>query len=244
MAQSPAIEIAVRIPTQFVTPEELFTHLPEGYYAADNFICNEQGALAGIYPMPPDTQFETIFRRSYRVKPQEKELRLVKDYKLNLCLCGPGGSLDAAWSMMQAASAVLHASQSGIFIDNSGLSHGASQWIELTEDGSIEAMSFAFINLIRGLDGIFTFGMNAFGLPDLELGYSDVDEVGSQLVDLLQHVCASQEHIQAGDWVGGDECPRYQATLTAPRIENRQSIMFNPHGKLRMTRLRDIAERN
>src|SRR6267142_1481772 len=78
------------------------------------------------------------------------ELSTVDGYSVNVLLSGPGGSMQAARTMMQAGAAVVRAGGAGVFIDNSGLAHGGGQWIELTDDAGPDAISFAFASIVRG----------------------------------------------------------------------------------------------
>src|SRR5262249_59277817 len=97
-----------------------------------------------------DDRFAQIFRSSCRRPAEPDELAAVDGYRVNVFLSGPGGSLDAARAMMRAGAAVVRAGGAGVFIDNSGLAHGGQAWLEMTEDGGPDALSFAFVSIVRG----------------------------------------------------------------------------------------------
>ena len=59
--------------------------------------------------------------------------------------------MEAARTMMQAGAAVVRAGGAGVFIDNSTPAHGGgSDWLDMTEDGGPDALSFAFVAIVRG----------------------------------------------------------------------------------------------
>lgn len=238
------VEIVFRIPTDITDPEVLWSGLPDGFAFEDRHLLCDDGTILPIWPMRADGQFASIFRSSCRRQPAPEELAIVDRYAINICLSGPGGSLESARRMMRAAAAILHASHSGIFIDNSGLSHGASSWLAMAEDGGVDALGFAYVGIVRGRSGISTFGMHSLGKPDVELPINDVDENGTQVIDLIRTFCQQERIVEDGDWVGDESAPRYQACSMTPAVTNKESVMHNPFGKLRLVRLKDIAERN
>ena len=91
---------------------------------------------------------------------------MVDSYTVNVGLTGPGGSMKAALTMMQAGSAIVRAGGAGVFIDNSAVAHGGSHWIEMTEAGGPDAVSFAYVAIVRGEKEVWTMGMHVMGLPD------------------------------------------------------------------------------
>src|SRR5207248_839164 len=102
----------------------------------------------GFGAAPVDDQFAKIFRSSCRQPATDEELATVDNYTVNVFLTGPGGSPDAARTMMRAAAAVVRGGGVGVFIDNSGLAHGGQNWLDLTEDGGSDALSFAYVSIV------------------------------------------------------------------------------------------------
>src|SRR5207247_6089734 len=126
----------------------------------------------------PDGPFAEILRSSCRRPGTEAELATVDGYTVNVCLSGPGGSMQAARTMMQAGAAVVRAGGAGVFIDNSALAHGGRNWIEMTEDGGPDAVSFAFVAIVRGKTELWTMGMHALGLREVVMKRADMEEGG------------------------------------------------------------------
>ena len=169
------VEIALRIPGRWSHPQELIQAMPtdvrltaEGLLLPDNTRI-EFGALDA------DNQFAEIFRSSCRRPATDDELTTVDGYTVNVVLCGPGGSMEAARTMMQAGSAVVRAGGAGVFIDNSAVAHGGQTWLELTADGGPDAVSFAFVAIVRGKADVWTMGMHVLGLRNVVMKRADVE---------------------------------------------------------------------
>src|SRR5581483_9849139 len=103
------IEIAMRVPGKWGHPKELIERMPEGCRLTGEALILPDGAQVEFGAMPPDDQFAGIFRASCRQPPTEEELAIVNAYTVNIVLAGPGGSLDAARTMMRAAAAIVEA---------------------------------------------------------------------------------------------------------------------------------------
>src|SRR5262249_27846039 len=144
------VEVALRIPGQWSHPKELLDRLPAGCRLTPESLTLDDGTQVEFGAAQADDQFARIFRNSCREAPTDDELARVDNYKVNVFLMGPGGSLDAARAMMRAGCAIIRAGGAGVFIDNCGLAHGGENWLAMTEDGSPDAVSFAFSAIVRG----------------------------------------------------------------------------------------------
>src|SRR5437868_1490086 len=123
------ITITLRIPGQWSHPRELVERLPDGCrLTAETFTLPDATQLEWS-AMQADDQLAGIFRSSCRQPATEEELATVDGYTVNVCLSGPGGSLAAARTMMQAGAAIVRAGGAGVFIDNSALAHGGQGWL-------------------------------------------------------------------------------------------------------------------
>src|SRR5437667_6240950 len=139
MAEShPQVEVVLRIPGTWSHPKELIESLPAGYRLTPEALLMPDETKVEFDPMPPDDQFAEIFRSSCRQPPTEEELSKTDGYTVNVCLSGPGGSLQAAQRMMEAGAAIVRAGGAGVFIDNCGLAHGREHWLAMTEDANTD----------------------------------------------------------------------------------------------------------
>ena len=126
MKEPAKVEIALRIPGKWSGPEELISRLPDGCRLTAEALTLPDGASFDFGAAKADDKFAQIFRSSCRQPPTDEELATVDSYLVNVFLCGPGGSFDAARNMMRAAAAIVRAGAAGVFIDNSGLAHGGT----------------------------------------------------------------------------------------------------------------------
>jgi hypothetical protein len=188
-----------------------------------------------------DDQFAQIFRSSCRQPPTAEELATVDGYTVNVFLSGPGGSMDAARTMMRAAATVVRAGGAGVFIDNSALAHGAEHWLAMTEDGGPDALSFAFVGIIAERTDVWTMGMHVLGLRDVVMKRADADDF--DIVEVIRYLCREEKPVEDGHVLADLDGPRFRAV-----VEDGEgpagSPMYNPFGRLRLVSLRDIAERN
>jgi hypothetical protein len=152
--------------------------------------------------------------------------------------------MEVARTMMQAGAAVVRAGGLGVFIDNSTVAHGGRQWLDLAEDGSPEALSFAFVALVSGRTDTYTMGMHVLGLRDIVMKRADLEAGGFDIIDVIRYLCESDKPVEDGHLIADLSGLRFQA-FTEPAPEGLVgSPMHNPFGRLRLINMRDIAETN
>ena len=242
MSEPFPIKIAFRIPGQWSHPRELIEKLPEGFRLTPDDLILPDGTVIEFGAARADNQFAEIFRSSCRREPTDEEMAKVDGYKVNVFLKGPGGSLEAARKMMRAAEAILHAGGAGVFIDNSTVAHGGQSWLELTEDGSPDALSFAFVGITAGKTEVWTLGMHVLGFRDILMKRVDADQF--DIIEVICYVCRSEDPIHTGHIVADENGPRFQAFVEESPEELAGSPLHNPFGRLKLVSLRDIAETN
>jgi hypothetical protein len=238
------ITIALRIPGTWSHPRELIQRLPAGCRLTAEALILPDTTQVDFGAMAADDQFAEIFRSSCRQPPTEDELATVDGYTVNVFLQGPGGSVQAARTMMQAGAAVVRAGGAGVFIDNSTLAHGAGHWLEMTEDGGPDALSFAFVAIVRGQIEVWTMGMHVLGLRDVVMKRADVELDGFDIVEVIRYLCRSEKPIEDGHVIADLDGPRFRACTQESAAELVGSPMHNPFGRLKLVSMRDIAETN
>jgi hypothetical protein len=238
------IEVALRIPGKWSRPKELIERLPaDCRLTAGKLILPDRtqvefGALAA------DGQFARIFRSSCRQPATEDELATVDGYKVNVVLSGPGGSLQAARKMMQAGAAVVRAGGAGVFIDNCALAHGGRHWLEMTEDGGPDALSFAFVAIVSGKAEAWTMGMHVLGLRDIVMKREEAEADEFGIIDVIRYMAQADKPIDDGHLLADMSGPRFQAFAEDSDEQPVGSPMHNPFGRLKLVSMRDIAEAN
>ena len=106
--------------------------------------------------------------------------------------------MQAARTMMQAGAAMVRAGGAGVFIDNSALAHGGQHWLEMTEDGGPDALSFAFVAIVRGKADVWTMGMHVLGLRDIVMKRADVEAGGFDIVEVIRYLAGGEKPIDDG----------------------------------------------
>jgi len=236
------IRITLRIPGKWPHPRELLAALPADCRLTPKALILADGTKVDFDPMPPDDQFADIFRSSCRRPATPDELATVDAYTVNVCLSGPGGSQAAALQMMRAGAAIVKAGGAGVFIDNSALAHGGQNWLEMTEDGGSDALSFAFVSLISSPTEVWTMGMHVLGLRDVIMKRVDADDF--DIIEVIRYLCQSEKPIENGHILADLEGPRFTAFVEESPEMPEGSPMHNPFGRLRLVSTRDIAEKN
>lgn len=239
-----AVEVALRIPAKWSGPRELIERMPAGYRLTPEALILPDQTHIELGFMNADDQFAEIFRSSCRQEPTEEELETVAGYTVNALLCGPGGSLAAAHTMMKAAAALVQAGAAGVFIDNSALAHGGHDWLAMTDDGGPDALSFAFASIIRGKEEVWTMGMHVLGLRDIVMKRSDIEEDGFDIVEVIRYVARGDKPIGDGHIIADLDGPKFQAFFHPSAEMPEGSPMHNPFGRLKLVSVKDIAETN
>lgn len=237
------VTIDFRIPGQWSGPKELIERLPEGCRLTPDTLTLADGSEFQFGAGRPDKQFAGVFRQACR-QANDEELAIVDKYTVNAFLCGPGGSMQAAHKMMQAAAALVRAGGAGVFIDNSALAHGGEAWLSMTEDGGPDAVSFAYVSIIRGEEEVWTMGMHTLGLRDVLMKRSDIEEEGFDIVEVIRYLAAGDKPIGNGHVLADLEGPRFQAFFDDSTDERTGSPMHNPFGRLKLVSVSDIADSN
>jgi hypothetical protein len=238
------VTIALRIPGAWPNPGELIKRLSESCHVSDDGLVLPDGTAVELGAMPADQQFARIFRSSCRQPAEPDELATVDGYQVNVLLSGPGGSMEAARTMIRAGAAVVRAGGAGVFIDNSALAHGGRQWLEMTEDGGPDALSFAFVALIQGKAEVWTMGMLAIGLRDVVMKRADVEMGGFDIIEVIRYLCRGDKPVGDGHVIADLNGPRFQAFTQESPQELGRGPKHNPFGRLRLVSVRDIAEAN
>jgi hypothetical protein len=239
----PQVTVALRLPGRWPHIGELIEHLPAGCRITRDSLVLPDGTSIDIGFMKPDNQFAQIFRSSCRDPASAEELAVVDGYTVNVVLSGPGGSMDAARAMMRAAAAIVSAGAAGVFIDNCVLAHGGRNWLEMTDDGGPDALSFAFVGIVRGKLDVWTSGMHVLGLRDIVMKRADLDADGFDIVEVIRYLCRGDKPVHDRHLIVDLDGPRFLAR--AERSEGPvDSPIYNPFGRLRLVSMREIAENN
>src|SRR5439155_23932710 len=110
-----------------------------------------------------------------------------------------------------AGAALVRAGGAGVFIDNSALAHGGHHWLDMTEDGGPDALSFAFVAVVSGKTDVWTMGMHVLGLRDVVMNRADSEAGGFDIIDVIRYLSQSEKPIDDGHVLADLNGPRFQA---------------------------------
>lgn len=226
----------LRIPGTWRHASELITRMPKGFRMTLEAVVLPDGTEIECAPMPPDDMFAKVFQSACRRPAAAEEMRRVHRYTANIGLSGPGGSMAAALKMLQAGGAIVRAGGAGVFIDNSALAHGGGDWLQMTEDGKWDAVSFAFVNVVRTEREIRTVGMHVLGRPEFVMKHSDIDRKGNVIKDVIHYLCLCDNPIAVGQVLACQSGPRFRVLGTASDPWMLARPMCNPYGCLKLGR--------
>jgi hypothetical protein len=238
-----AVNTTLRIPGIWRHPSDLIARMPQGFRLTSQAMILPNGTEIEFTALPPDDQFAKVFQSVCQPPATVEEIRRVNGYTTNIGLIGPGGSMAAALTMMQAGAAIVRAGGAGVFIDNSALAHGGGDWIKMTEDGSCDAVSFAFVNIVRGRREVRTMGMHVMGFPDIVMQRSDDDD-GEVIIEVVRNLCRGQKPVGHRHVVVSETGPRFQLLATESDQFDIAAPMRNPFGRLKLVSCQDAAECN
>jgi hypothetical protein len=240
----PEVEVAMRIPARWSGPREMFERMPKDCRLTPEALILADGLKVELGFANADDQFAEIFRTSCRQEPTDEEWETINNYSVNVLLCGPGGSMARAHTMMKAAAAFIQAGAAGVFIDNSALAHGGEAWLAMTEDGGPDALSFAFCSIIRGDREVWTMGMHVLGLRDILMKRSDIEDDGFDIVEVIRYLARGDKPIGDGHIIADLDGPKFQAFFNEGKELPPGSPMHNPFGCLKLVSVKDISESN
>ena len=115
------VNTTLRIPEPGVTRANCSARMPAGFRLTSQAVVLPDGIEVEYALLPPDDQFAKVFQSACRHPATEEEMRRVNRYTVSIGLIGPGGSMAAALTTMQAGAAIVRAGGAGVFIDNSAL---------------------------------------------------------------------------------------------------------------------------
>jgi hypothetical protein len=228
-------QVTLRIPGVWTGPQEFVERLPQGVRCTGEELVLADGARFEFNPLPTDQEFPAIFAQSCPKLPTEQERADIEDFTVNICLTGPGGSLTAARQIMAAGAAVLEAGGAGVFIDNCGLAHGASDWLTLLDSADDGGAYWAFVATVRGEAEIYSMGMHVLGCRDAIIPSTGDEEYDRRtLHSFLGYTAFSGALLHDGDIVNDPTLPTFRvATQADDRVPN-DAPMFNPYGRWKL----------
>jgi hypothetical protein len=237
-----AIRVTLRIPGDWTGPDDFLKRLPKGCRCDGETLTLADGTQFEFNPLPADEDFPRIFADSCPKTPTDDECRRIENYTTNVCLSGLGGSIASAKQLMAGAAAVIAAGGAGVFIDNSGLAHGATDWRTLFNSADDGGVYWAFVSTVRDDHEFYSVGMQILGFRDAIIPQlANQEHTYQALHSFLGYSAFSGATIRDGEVVTDPVLP---ALRIRPQPHDRfppEAPMFNPFGQWRLELL-DVAQ--
>lgn len=231
-----APEVTMRIPGGWSGPQEFVEHLPPGCRCTPEALVLADGTEFEFNALPADEEFAGIFAGGCPKLPTEDERRRIEEYQVNVCLTGPGGSLEAAKKLMAGAAVVMAAGGAGVFIDNSGIAHGATDWLTLLGDADNGGVYWAFVSAVHSDKEVYSVGMHILGFRDAIIPRTGRDELDFRtLHSFLGYTAFSGKTLKDGELVGDTLLPSFKVRAEPHDRVPASAPMFNPYGQWRLT---------
>jgi hypothetical protein len=212
--------------------------LPRGCRCTAEALVLADGSEFELHAVPADEEFPQIFADSCPKLPTESERDRIDGYKVNICLTGRGGSVAAAKQIMSAAAAVLAAGGAGVFVDNSGIAHGATDWLTLLDSADDGGVYWAFVSTVRSTDEYYSIGMHILGFRDAIIpSTGDKERDYRTIHSFLGYTAFSGVTLNDGEMVGDVVLPNFRVYSQADDRTPSEAPMFNPFGRWKLVPL-------
>jgi hypothetical protein len=229
------LEVTLRIPGAWSRPEEFYEALPSGCRCTAEGLVMPDGTEFELHALPADEEFPRVFAGSCAKLPTESERAAIEDYQVNICLTGSGGSIEAAKRLMAGAAAVLAAGGAGVFVDNSGIAHGASDWLTLFDSADDGGVYWAFVMAVQSEEEVYSLGMHVLGFRDAVIPSTGNQEYDSRtLHSFLGYTAFSGATLRDGEIVGDAILPTFRVHSQSDDRVEPGAPMFNPYGRWRL----------
>lgn len=197
----PEIQLLLAVP--FESPGDFAAALPREVELAEGALVMPDGRRYGWSARPQDGEFARVVIDGAGRPPTPAEQQAMHAAPVLLEVYGPGGSADAAAGMLEVGAMLCDAGASGLLVYNSGLGHGATDWLALAEDAAGPeggGPHWAYVATTRSRDlskmgvdgpGLFTTGMHCLGHRDVAMPSCGDDETDWFM---LNNFCGYLEH--------------------------------------------------
>lgn len=242
--------IDLRIPGPWDSPGDLADALDRagtGYAPteAGMLVRSESGASFVLSASEPDDDIADVFAGGGRITAEE--VRAIRSHKVKVHLSTPGGSVEAARAVMEAAAALLGAGGFGVMVDNSGATHAPRDWLDLARDPDDPGgVYWAYVAATADAEEAYSAGMHCLGLRDAELPLravgGDRQAAGFMLHNFLGYTLQSGIAVLDGDHLGDEQTALFRALAHPCSRFPPGTPFFNPYGVWRLEPEKGEAE--
>lgn len=230
-----APSVTLRIPGAWREPRDFYDRLPTGCRCTAENLVLADGSSFELHVVPADEDFPGVFAGSCPKLPTVSEREQIENYAVNICVTGPGGSIPAAVQLLEAGAAIIAAGGCGVFVDNSGIAHGATDWLSLRDSAHNGGVYWAFVSTVRTETELYSIGMHILGCRDAIVPSTGDEEFDCRtLHSFLGYTAFSGATLKDGELVGDPVLPTFRVYSQADDRVPADAPMFNPYGRWRL----------
>ncbi len=231
----PRVEVTLRIPGLWQQPDEVDRALPIGYRLVEGKLHLPDEMTLDVGATPADDEFADLFRNGCQYPPSDEDQQKILNYKTNVLLSGPGGSMGAAKRMLDAGRAIIHAGGAGVFVDNSGMAHGSDDWLALAGQADDGGAFWAFVATVGTETTVYSIGMHVLGYRDAMIPRTGNDEQDYLMLnEFLGYSYRSGRTIHDGDLMGDEHGPQFRIRAETATHFPPDAPLHNPFGQWRL----------
>lgn len=231
-------KIILGIPGYWETRDEFkeaMVRKGNGYLYAGNHIVNlhNPGRLIEVELHGHNPYVAEAFAIAGNGSFSETDMNDLQNHKSIVYLLADGGSLENVLSIMEAASAVLHAGGIAVNVESSGRARTKKDWLEIAGSEEMASVLTAFIQMARENDVFYTSGMHCFGYPDVmttseKITGREVEELFS--VFCLYHLMESPTMKDGETFSLDPDAPIYLLKKEQCTMFEADEPFYNPYG--------------
>jgi len=124
----------------------------------------KRGLVVDMYEHDPRLQEAFAIAGGGRIPPAD--LEAIGRHTMTPYLIGPGGSLENAKFMVQAAAAILKAGGIAVKIESTGVAHPRDRWLKLVDQELVVHGIDSFVVFLDGKGDFYSCGMHNLGFRD------------------------------------------------------------------------------
>ena len=239
------VEIVLAVPGNWLNRAGIVTALAKkgrGYRLTGEILTNpDTGESFNLEIDGHDPDLMETFIPVGRGRLSLQDFAALDHHTFTLYLNGPGGSLETARQILNAAAALLRSGGIALRVESSGAVHSAGQWLNCVryQDSELSALYNAFVILTQQGDLIYSCGMHNLGFRDaiISIKNTPVEPVQTLQAFLLYLMQESPELKDGTIFSTQPDLPHYR--LKGEKCTNYPpgDLLYNPFGLWRLNRI-------
>jgi hypothetical protein len=234
--------IQLRIPGPWTSPAQLNDALRDASLPwmlnDEGFVNSETDASYEWGVTPHDDEIADLFAHDGRASAEQ--IARIASHNVKVHISGPGGDIEAASAIVEAATALLSAGGFGLFVDNSGAAHLPGDWYKLAGDSDPGGLYWTYVVLGGSDELVWSVGMHCLGLREAEYPYPpDQRTAWEVLHNFLGYTYMAGIEVQDGEAIGGEEGAEFRVRHQPCTRFSPGTAFFNPYGVWRLEKLED-----